>query len=653
MQDPTLRTFTLDFYRRQGADASPLDTQRRRWEVRLGDRRFDISFAAGEDAEAIVPGSPRLKEILAECEERGAVSHRHVVVAPIADPAALLLGVAPEGWMLSRVRLERVLTRRVVAFSHRVAYGAGVLPHPIEETHVDILDPVTGMACPALVDALSGIQTLPTDPPRDLPALGPLHARALALVDARTSVRGEALERQLGGRRTESVTRIRRHYGSLREDARQREIRTLEENLAKVLGAIRGALPGDLADLSREGAELARRLDAARKGQTVALTSLARLEEEAVQAEETAHEVTLTTELVALHVISFDEVTYVASFVRPAEDGLPSVASPEVRLGYVPLTRQILMPDCGVCGEVVDDPVMTGSLTLACRTCVRACPSCSRPCEEQGQVVTACGTCAVALCPACDATCGDCQAHVCASDRAACGSCGASVCADCRGVCAEDGAVVCTGCRVEAGGGFASQAHLGTCSGCGVQGLASAMAPCGVSGDMYCAACLGSCAACGVRVARHLMLEGVEGGYCPDHAGTCRTCFEVVRADDLGTCASCGRHQCGSHRPECVSCGLPACSECATADRCGVCSRLEPLSVSDPRAKMLARDLSLRGVRNLLLAEVGGARVIEWQGSLGRWGRGSWDASGRQVAAFRYGPVTAMMQEVMAQFRPA
>lgn len=67
----------------------------------------------------------------------------------------------------------------------------------------------------------------------------------------------------------------------------------------------------------------------------------------------------------------------------------------------------------------------------------------------------------------------------------------------------------------------------------------------------------------------------------------------------------------------------------------------------------MARELGLRGVRNLLLAEVGGSRVIEWQGSLGRWGRMAWDASGRQVAAFRYGPVTAMVQEVMAQFRPA
>ncbi|MEB3236244.1 MAG: hypothetical protein VKO64_01280 [Candidatus Sericytochromatia bacterium] len=653
MQDPTLRTFTLDFYRRQGADATPLDTQRRRWEVRLGDRRFDISFAAGEDAEAIAPGSPRLKEILAECEERGAVSHRHVVVEPIADPAALLLGVAPEGWLLSRVRLERVRTRRVVAFTHRVAYGAGVLPHPIEETHVDILDPVTGMACPALVDALSGTQVLPAEPPRDLPALGPLHARALALVDARTSVRGEALERQLGSRRTESVTRIRRHYGALREDARQREIRGLEERLAKVLGAIKGALPADLAELSREGAEMARRLDAARKGQTVALASLARLEEEAVRAEEGAHEVTLTTELVALHVVSFDEVTYLARFTRPADGAIPTAETPDVRLGYVPVTRQILMPDCGVCGEVVQDPVMTGMLSLACRTCIRACPACARPCAESSDEAGTCTACSVALCPACAAICSDCQEPVCETDRVACGACGTLVCTGCRAVCAADGAPVCHGCRLEAGGGFVCQEHAGTCASCNVRGLAADLSACTVSRDSTCANCLGSCTACGAQVARRLMLEGGNGMFCPDHAGTCRTCFEVVRADDLGSCASCGRNQCGTHRPDCVSCGLPVCAECITEDRCGVCSRLAPLEPADPRFATLARELGLRGIRTLLVAEVAGARVVEWQGLLGRWGRMSWDASGRRVAAYRYGPVTAMMQEVMAQIRPA
>ncbi|MEB3297929.1 MAG: hypothetical protein VKO21_00395 [Candidatus Sericytochromatia bacterium] len=654
MQDPTLRTFTLDFFRRQGAEAAPLDTQRRRWAIRMGERRFDIAFAPGTEVEAVLPGTPRFREILAECEERGAVSHRHVVSEPISDPASLLLGIAPEGWVISRVRLDRVRSRRVVAFTHRVAYGAGVLPHPVEETHVDILDPVTGMASPALVDALSGLQVLPADPPRDLPPLGPLHARAVALVDARTGVRGEALERQLQARRTESVARIRRHYGVLREEARQREIRTLEERLATVLGAIRGALPADLTDLSREGSELARRLDDARKGQTVALASLARLEEEAVRAEEAAHEVTLTTELVALHVVTYDEVAYAVRFGRPGGfERSQGSESAEILVGYVPVTRQILLPDCGVCGEVVADPVMAGA-ELACRTCVRSCGSCDRPWPDDGVPGQVCTACGIEACPACRGACTDCETVVCARHRESCGTCGRATCQGCAAACAADGETVCHGCRLEAGGVLVCPAHGVACGRCEtviqvVDALASKMA-----GETLCASCAGTCGSCGAVFPLEVLLEGPEGPLCPEHAGTCRTCFDVVSSGELSGCGVCGRMQCGRHLAACAGCGLMMCPECSGEGAgCLLCGQLALAAPQDPRLQGLEQEFGLPRVRAWLVAERQGARVVEWQGAMGRWGRLAWDREGKRVTDFRYGPITAMVQEVLARIRPA
>lgn len=655
--EPTLRTFTLNYYRQQGGEAVPLDTKRRRWEIRLPDRRLDLTFDPEASAEAVVPGSTQWREILADCASRGAVSYRHVVTAPIADPAAVLAPAVPAEWKIESVRLARVKTRRAVAFTHRVTYGATAFGGQPEELHHDVIDVVTGERIARLSEGLSRFATIPVSAPTELAALDDLHARALALVDRRTTDRGKGIEMTLEVRRAEAEARIREHYKTLRAEVQAREVADLSARLARVLEQIQSAAPQDLARLKEEGASLAKRLDQARKGRSVAVTSLAKVEADALEAERERHEVVITTELVGLCVVSFDQVGYEVVLAPRFEDGAtaPGDRRLQLEISYTPVLGEVVAPPCAACADPARDPVITDSLRYACRSCARPCVGCGRTALSDEIAPGMCASCSRPVCDRCGVDCRRCGQMVCQSHHTECLTCGDALCGDCTTNCVQCDAGVCGSCVREIHHRFYCADHVTPCERCRTEVPADLAQRCHLTGAIYCLACALACVECGLVTRRDLLRPAPNGRglVCPDHLVACGTCGTGLLPREASLCPGCGKYHCLDEAPACHECGLPTCHACtpADADRCPVCSALEPVEPEDPRLESARAALPDVNAVTWLLSEVARHVVVEWHGRLGAWGRVALGPDGEIVSTCRYGPAASLMQEVAAFFR--
>jgi hypothetical protein len=662
--EPTLRTFTLNYFKAQGGEAVPLDTKRRRWEIRLPDRRLDLTFDPNATADAVVPGSTQWREILADCAARGAVSYRHVVTSPITDPAAVLAPAIPAGWRVEGVRLARVLTRRAVCFTHRVSYGAPAFGGQPEELHHDALDVVTGARIAPVSENLAKLATIPVSAPPELSAIDDLHARALALVDRRSTDRGKGMEMTLDARRNDAEIRLREHYKALRAEVQAREVADLSARLAKILEQIQSASPQDLTRLKEEGASLAKRLDQARKGRSVAVTSLAKVESDALEAERERHEVIITTELVGLCVVSFDQVTYEATIAPRAISVLPTPASPSapapedrliVEITITPVTGDIEAPPCAACGDPAKDPVVTDTGRFACLTCARPCVGCGRTALNGEVDPAACQACSRPICDTCGQSCRRCGQTTCDSHTATCGTCGESLCGDCALSCSACETSVCSGCVREIHHRQYCADHVSPCERCQNDVPADLAQRCHLTGATYCLACALACVECGLITRRDLLKFAPNGRglVCPDHLVSCGTCAKGILPRESAHCAGCGKHHCPEEAPTCQECGLSACRSCSPEfePRCKVCSSLEPIEVDDARLDAAIAILGDTVVQTWLIAESQGYAVVEWQGRLGAWGRISLSPSGEELSSCRYGAVAALFQEVRGLIR--
>lgn len=658
--EPTLRTFTLNYYRQQGGEAVPLDTQRRRWEIRLPDRRLDLTFDPGASAEAVVPGSTQWREILADCAGRGAVSYRHVVTAPIADPSAVLAPAIPAEWKIESVRLARVTTRRAVAFTHRVSYGATAFGGQPEELHHDALDVVTGERIAKVSESLSKLATIPVSAPPEVAALDDLHARALAMVDKRTTDRGKGIEMTLDVRRSEAEARIREHYKSLRAEVQAREVADLSARLSRVLEQIQGGAPQDLARLKEEGASLAKRLDQARKGRSVAVTSLAKVEADALESERERHEVVITTELVGLCIVSFDQVSYEAvlgpRFPDAAGDGGAGADRRlQLEIAYTPVLGDVKAPQCAACAAPARDPVVTDTLRYACRSCAKPCVGCGRTALSDEIQPSTCHSCSRPICDTCGVACRRCGQTTCQSHNAECQTCGDVLCGDCTVSCVACDAGVCSGCVKEIHHRQYCADHVTPCERCRAEVPADLAQRCHLTSAIYCLACALACVECGLVTRRDLLKLAPNGRglVCPDHLVECGTCGTGLLPRESSHCPGCGRYHCLEEAPACPECGLPTCHECTPedTDRCPVCAQLQPIDAEDPRLAKAQEALADVNATTWLYAEAGGHIVVEWHGRLGAWGRIALSPTGEVLSSCRYGAAASLFQEVASFFR--
>ncbi|MBM3275573.1 MAG: hypothetical protein FJZ00_10485, partial [Candidatus Sericytochromatia bacterium] len=526
-----------------------------------------------------------------------------------------------------------------------------------EELHHDALDAATGERVSHLSENLAKLATIPVSAPPELTAIDDLHSRALALVDRRTTDRGKGLELTLDARRKDAEVRLREHYKALRTEVQAREVADLSARLAKVLDQIQSSSPQELSRLKEEGASLAKRLDQARKGRSVAVTSLAKVESDALESERERHEVIITTELVGLCVVSYDQVSY--EVVLSPRRASPSAAVPEDRLvveiTITPVTGDIEAPPCAACGDPARDPVVTDTGRFACRTCAKPCVGCGRTALSGEVDPSACQACNRPVCHTCGQSCRRCGQTICHSHTAACGNCAEPLCGDCALSCSACETPVCGGCVREIHHRQYCSDHVTPCERCQNDVPADLAQRCHLTGATYCLACALACVECGLITRRDLLKFAPNGRglVCPDHLVPCGTCTKGILPRESAHCAGCGKHHCPEEAPTCQECSLPACRTCSPEEehRCKVCSNLEPIGTEDTRLDAAKAILGDTPVQTWLHAGSNGYAVVEWQGRLGAWGRITLTPAGEELSSCRYGAIAALFQEVRGLIR--
>lgn len=647
MSEPTLRTFSVGFLRQQGGEAIPPDSHRRRWEVRLVDGPPESNVEAASKIEAV--GQAKWREILDDCVARGAISYRHVVTAPIADPSLVLAAGLPPDWQITAVRLFRVDTRRAVAFTHRVVYSAGALASQPEEIFVDTLDIATGTRLDVLSEGLARLATIPVSPPSELGGPDDLHELALSRVNRKTTDRGKGLELTLKIRREEGERRIHEHYCRLRAEVQAREVVALQARLSRILEQLGHAAPTELSRLKDEGSTLAKRLDQARKGRSVAVTSLTRVELDAVEAEKERHEVVITTELVGLCVISYDHVGYELEIVPLSKSRLESPKM-RIEMGYIPVAEEVLHSPCNSCGCPAIDPIVTSTHRLVCRSCAFECANCGRTGLSQEQELLCCQSCRRALCMICAVICSRCGLAACEVHASPCATCGEPLCGGCAMTCTICRSPICTGCTREVHRRKYCSNHVGQCDRCKTEIPTDLVQRCHLTTACYCQACALACVACGL-VTRRDLLRSVSGGrglVCPDHLEACGSCGVAILRRENASCAGCRHHFCAADADCCLECGLLTCVACrkGLGGRCAVCAALEEVDQGDERISSIRTSLGGMTAHTWLLAERNGYCVAEWQGRFGSWGRIALSPSREILSRFHCGPLKGMAERV-------
>lgn len=373
MQEPSIRSFTLEYYRSLGAELTPLDANARRWEVSWPQRRLSITFdhasepidaPSSLDERPITRVSPHWRAILEECTREQTVSYRHVVSRPIDQPAQLFEPILPGGFRVESARLIEVLPRTAIAFTHRVTYEAPAMNSRDEELYLDAIDPETGDRLDVLSEACFSFLTIPVDPPRN-PSyrLEALHERAIAWLDARTEQKGFELERTLAPRLEEAEARVKASIAGqvalILQDEEKQLIAKLED-LVRRKGETK--IPQAIVKLEEEAERLIVEIEHLHVRRELEAEGLRRDEAARLDAERSRHEVTIDTRLVGVCHVSYDEVRYELSLSRGSESGLLQIA-------YLPTTGELFLPACPQCGDDIRQPGFLDNGQACCHRC--------------------------------------------------------------------------------------------------------------------------------------------------------------------------------------------------------------------------------------------------------------------------------------------
>lgn len=562
MQEPSIRSFTLDYYRSLGAELTPLDAEARTWEIRLPERRsvegytpLSISFdplpadsaAASGEVSAMGRTTPQWRAILDACTQARTVAYRHVVAEPVAHIARVFQAKLPSHGVQG-AKLVSVTPRTAVGFSHRVTFEAPAMAARHEELHHDLLDAITGERLDALSDAFYSLHSIPIDPPQDprLLALDTLHSQAISYVDVRTEARGHALETELAARLHEAEARLRRHFEAQIAQILREEETALDAKLEHLAYKTRETkLPGAIAKLQAEAAKVAVEIEQLRVRRDLESERIQDAERARLEAERARHEVTVETALVSVAYVTFDVVHYALELAR---DG--RIGTMEVR--YVPVTGELLMPHCPACGLPMTHatPGLMDDGQAICERCTWRLdyPSAQRP------------------------------------DPEPCSRCGVLVPHD-----------------------AVQRCHLSEVSYC-----------------VVCAMACDACGKTTAREKLRPNPSG-RGMICPDHAIACTSCHEQVFPKETFTCSACNERHCHSHATPCEACGMPTCIRCARAHQghCTVCAKLKRVGSRHQLvtvAQGMFPSLKRWGL-SWKLAEAGEFALLEWKAPTGRRGR--------------------------------
>ena len=558
MQEPSIRSFTLEYYRSLGAELTPLDAQARRWEVRWPQRRLSITFdhsaetieAASElmDVRPITPVSPHWRAILEECTREQTVSYRHVVSRPIDQPAQLFQRILPGGFRVDSARLIEVLPRAAIAFTHRVTYEASAMSSREEELHLDAIDPETGDRLDVLSEACFSFLTIPVDPPQTPRyQLEDLHSRAIAWLDARTEQKGHDLERTLTPRLEAAVERIREtiagHVSQILQDEEKALIAKLED-LVRRKGETK--IPQAIVKLEEEAERLIIEIEHLHVQRELDAEGLRRDEEARIEAERARHEVTIDTRLVGVCHVTYDEVRYELELSRGSESGRLTIA-------YLPTTGELFLPACPQCGEGIRQPGLLDNGQACCHRCSarhRAASAGAPP----------------------------------APDTVACDRCGTETPQVLVQRCHLTQTPYCVACALD-------------CVECGKVTRRNLLRPSPSGRGMVCPDHLISCATC-------------HDAVLPRETFTCPICEERHCLDEADHCPSCAM-------PACRRCSRVVLGHCLA---CTQLKRVRPDHPHVQIVRAQYPDLARRHL-TWRWSKAGEFALIEWQSLSGAWGR--------------------------------
>ncbi|HEY9856402.1 MAG TPA: hypothetical protein V6D05_11730 [Stenomitos sp.] len=505
MQEPSIRSFTLDYYRSLGAELTPLDPGARSWEIRLpqkdpAGKALNITFDPNPDDSQVRPmgrTTPQWRAILEACTQARPVAYRHIVTEPIHHASELFAARLP-GFGVKGAQLVSVRPRTAVGFSHRVTFDAPAMAARHEELHHDLLDALTGERLDALSETFYTLPAIPIDPPRDPRnlAIETLHVQAIAHVDARTEERGNALEAELSPRLKEAEERIALYYAGQVAQLLKDEEAELDAKLEHLVRRTQETkLPGAITKLQAEAEKVTLELEQIRIRRELEGEGIREAERARLEAERARHEITLETTLVSVAFVTYDVVTYALEL----EQGT-------LEITYVPVTHQLSLPNCPRCGLAIahgEGAPPPGGVDgrVVCHRCVpgtvgeaaQAAKRVAEPCSRCGvmtphEAIQRCHLTGAAYCVVCAVTCHDCgevtarellrpnpsgRGMVCPDHTIRCNSCHLSVlpretftCPACKerhchshsSLCPDCGMPTCIRCAREREG------HCGACS---------------------------------------------------------------------------------------------------------------------------------------------------------------------------------------------
>ncbi len=425
MQEPSIRSFTLDYYRSLGAELTPLDPGARSWEIRLpqkdpAGKALNITFEPTADDSQVRPmgrTTPQWRAILEACTQARPVAYRHIVTDPIAH-AAELFGTLLPGFGVTAAKLVSVRPRTAVGFSHRVTFDAPAMAARHEELHHDLLDALTGERLDALSERFYTLPAIPIDPPRDPRhlAVETLHAQAISHVDARTEERGNALEAELAPRLAEAEERIAHYYAGQIAQLLKDEEAELDAKLEHLVRRTQETkLPGAIVKLQAEAEKVTVELEQIRIRRELEGEHIREAERSRLEAERARHEITLETALVSVAYVTYDVVTYALELPQGT-----------LEVSYVPVTQQLMLPNCPRCGLAIahgEGAPQPGGHDgrVVCHRCApeaeaaeaQAPKRLAEPCTRCGvmsphEAIQRCHLTQTAFCVVCAVTCHDC-----------------------------------------------------------------------------------------------------------------------------------------------------------------------------------------------------------------------------------------------------
>ncbi len=249
-------------------------------------------------------------------------------------------------------------------------------------------------------------------------------------------------------------------------------------------------------------------------------------------------------------------------------DGRQEVPVQVVRNLY---TGAIRRPRCHACGQETETVVLCRNGHVSCQECMAQCQSCQDVlCAACG--VETCPVCQQANCDRCGQTCWACGERACTEHISRCPVCGDDVCHACQAECSQCGvrqcrshlradsvtdALICAECAVRCPGCSQYSVHMATCA---------------VSGQRFCQNCIVTCAGCGKLLGPGFyQLDPLDQQpYCQECLQACPTCGTLVGRVHLQGCSVCGAPVCGACGVPCGECGELSCPEhSAHCHECG------------------------------------------------------------------------------------